>query len=404
MKGKPEWLSGCHSASTRGVLAVYNCYMPDASIYLDHNATTPILPAVADAMRDCQLRIVGNAASQHAAGRAARRELEAVRERLLELVGAGSDDRLIFTSGGTESNNLALRGIGNAGRKRLVISSIEHPSIEAVATQLALSGHEMQRLPVDSAGRTQLEDVVIAGAGLMSVMLGNNETGVLQPVAEIAAECATHAVPLHSDATQVVGKLPVSFRDLGLAAMTFTAHKFHGPVGIGALVVRQGVELAPLLVGQAGYERPGTAAVALAVGMAAALEVWRDEWQERAVRMRTLRDELEGRITNDIPEAVVVGRDAPRLPHTANIAFVGFDRQQLHVALDLAGIACSTGSACASGSSEPSPVLLAMGLPEGQIQGSLRFSLGAGTTAAEIEEAAERISLTCKHLRRAKTK
>jgi cysteine desulfurase len=378
--------------------------MPDVSIYLDHNATTPISPAVADAMRDCQLRLVGNAASQHAAGRAARRELEAVRERLLELMGAGPDDRLIFTSGGTESNNLALRGLLATERKRLVISSIEHPSVEAVATQLALAGHEVERLPVDSAGRTQHEDVVISGAGLVSVMLGNNETGVLQPLVEIAAACARHGVPLHSDATQVIGKLPVSFCDLGLAAMTFTAHKFHGPVGIGALVVRRGVELAPLLVGQAGYERPGTAAVALAVGMGAALEAWREEWSERAARMGKLRDELEERITTSVPEAVVIGREAPRLPHTANIAFVGFDRQQLHVALDLAGIACSTGSACASGSSEPSPVLLAMGLPEAQIQGSLRFSLGAGTTAAEIEEAAKRISLTCKHLRHAKSR
>jgi cysteine desulfurase len=237
---------------------------------------------------------------------------------------------------------------------------------------------------------------------LVSLMLGNNETGVLQPVAEAARMCQLRGIPLHTDAVQVVGKLPVNFRELGVAALSCTAHKFHGHQGIGALLVRHGVGIEPQMHGgfqQAGL-RPGTEPVALAVGMHVALRLWHNERHERASRMAKLRDQLERRILAGVRNSQVVGADAPRLPHTSNIAFVGYDRQALFMALDLAGVACSTGSACASGSSEPSHVLVSMGCPEGVIRGSLRFSLGAFTTDAEIDEASERIMKACNHLER----
>jgi cysteine desulfurase len=238
---------------------------------------------------------------------------------------------------------------------------------------------------------------------LASIMLASNETGVLQPIAEAAAICRRHGVLLHTDATQVVGKLPVNFTELGVDALTATAHKFHGPLGVGILLLRHGVQLAPTMHGgfqQAGL-RPGTESVALAIGMLTAIELWQREADARRERMTMLRDRFERAIRTGWPAAFVIGDQSPRLPHTSNIALVGLNRQALVMALDLAGVACSSGSACASGSSEPSPTLLAMGLPEEQISASVRFSLGASTTAAEIDEAARRILNVCNNLRRA---
>jgi cysteine desulfurase len=239
---------------------------------------------------------------------------------------------------------------------------------------------------------------------LVAMILGQNETGVLQPVAEAAAICARFGVPLHTDVAQVVGKLPVDFRSLGAATMTVAAHKFHGPLGVGALVVRHGARVRPQLFGgfQQGGLRPGTESVALAVGMCRALELWHAEREDRARRLTTLRDRLERMITAGWPDAVVIGREAERLPHVSHIALVGLDRQSLFMALDQAGIACSTGSACASGSSELSPVLVSMGCEKAVIHSALRFSLGATTTPAEVDEAAHRILQCCNNLRRHK--
>jgi len=405
-------------------------------IYLDHNSTTPIAPEVAAAMAQCHAEGFVNPASQHGPGRAARRKLEEAREGTAEILGAkttGMDaDTVIFTSGGTESNNLALFGLAGAhlqegdalaeppsgstpqeGRApALVISSIEHPSVVGPAEALARRGWRLHRLPVSAQGVVDVDHVCetletsseTPRAALFSVMLGNNETGVLQPVPEIAAACRQAGVPLHTDAVQVAGKLPVNFRELGVEAMTVSAHKFHGPRGIGALIVRHGVELTPTLHGgfQQASLRPGTEDVSLAVGMHKGLELWQAEADERRRRMEQLRDLFEQQLRAGDPSVVVNGRDAPRLPHTSNISFPGIDRQAMLMALDMAGVACSTGSACASGSSEPSPVLLAMGCDEEVISGSLRFSLGAGTTAADIEKAAGRILRVAHDLRRAK--
>jgi cysteine desulfurase len=381
-------------------------------IYLDHNATTPLLPEVADAMRDAALRYAGNPASQHELGRQARRAVEAARSRVAELLGAAADDAVILTSGGTEANNLALRGLGREARTsnvappRLVISALEHPSVARTAERLADEGWRVDRLPADSSGVVQVDalpPLLGPTVRLASIMLASNETGVLQPLAEIAALCRERRIPLHTDAAQVVGKLPVDFSALGVDALTLAAHKFHGPTGIGALVVRRGTALAPSLHGgfQQGGLRAGTESVALAVGMCAALEAAVREAVVRRQRLTALRDSLERQILAGDPRAVVIGAVAPRLPHTTNMAFPGLDRQALAMALDLAGVACSTGSACASGSSEPSPALVAMGLPDEQISSSLRFSLGATTTPGEVDEAARRILNVVNRLRQA---
>lgn len=389
-----------------GAPSPYNSSM--SPIYLDHNSTTPIAPAVAVAMADAWATVPGNPASQHRFGRQARHRLEEAREGIAQLLGAkttGMDaDRLIFTSGGTEANYLALRGLA-AKPGHLVTSAIEHPSVLATVGQVEREGWQVDRLPADGRGVVlvdRLGALLRPETRLVSLMLGNNETGVLQPVAEAARICQRRGVPLHTDAVQVVGKLPVNFRELGIAALSCTAHKFHGPQGIGALLVRHGVTIEPQMHGGFQQEglRPGTEPVALAVGMHAALRLWHDESLDRAARMAQLRDRLERQIVAGVRGAEVVGRDAPRLPHTTNIAFVGRDRQAIFMAIDLAGVACSTGSACASGSSEPSHVLVAMRCAEGVIRGSLRFSLGAFTTATEVDEAATRIIKGCNDLGR----
>jgi len=388
-------------------------------IYLDHNASTPVLPEVAEAMRACLAAPFLNPASQHEFGRRARRALEDARERIAELLGArtgGSDpDRVIFTSGGTEANNLAVFGLAEAGDGRfngpasrcghVIVSAIEHPSVTAAADELARHGWRVDRLGVDLRGVLRVDpmaELLRPETRLVAAMLGQNETGVLQPVGKLAAICARQGVPLHTDAAQVVGKLPVDFRALGVSTLSVAAHKFHGPLGIGVLVVRHGVELRPRLFGgfqQAGV-RPGTEPVALAAGMCRALELWHAEREDRASRLRRLRERFEQLIARGWPDAVVIGRDAPRLPHTSNIAFVGLDRQALFMAVDLAGVACSTGSACASGSSEPSPALAAMGCPPAVFGSALRFSLGATTTGEQVDEAARRILLCCNELGR----
>jgi cysteine desulfurase len=383
------------------------------AIYLDHNSTTPLLPEVAAAMAGWQQAKFGNPASQHAVGRRARQALEHAREEIGRILGAQvsgrQPDRVIFTSGGTEANNLALLGMTgsadpHAPPGEAIISAIEHPSVTAAAGLLERRGWLIHRLGVTRDGVVDLaalDNLVNQRTRLASVMLANNETGVVQPVAEIAARCRRLGVPMHTDAAQMIGKLPVDFRALEVSAMSVAAHKFHGPLGTGALVVRGDVELEPLVVGGFQQEglRGGTESVALAVGMHAALAAWQRESQARVERLRRLRDRLEARLIAGFSGRVIVnGAAASRLPHTSNVAFVDIDRQALVMALDLAGVACSTGSACASGSSEPSPILAAMGCDQPSLAGSVRFSLGATTAAAEIDEAAARILAVCARL------
>jgi cysteine desulfurase len=374
-------------------------------IYLDNNATTRIDPRVADAMQRCHLARHGNPASQHAVGRRARRVVENAREQIAKALGCQIDqtraDRLIFTSGGTESNNLALIGLAGNPPAEVLISEIEHPSILMAARHLMDRGFVVKPIPVtpDGVVRADLVQQLLSDrTRLVSVMLGNNETGVLQPVKEIAQICHQQGIVVHTDAVQAVGKIPVDFAQLGVDALSLTAHKFHGPAGIGALLVRSGVPLNPILFGgfQQSGERPGTENVALTAGMHRAIELWQVESKQRLTRITSQRDRLENLIRREFPTAVVIGAAAPRLPHTSNIAFPGLDRQAITMALDLEGVACSTGSACSSGSAEPSRVLLAMGLPNPFVEGSVRFSLAADTTDADIDLAVSRI---CKVLK-----
>jgi cysteine desulfurase len=379
------------------------------SIYLDFNSTAPQLPEVTAAMREAEAARYANPASQHTEGRRAHAALENSREEIARLLGADLTDRLpdrlIFTSGGTEANNLALFGLtGVADRQnrgRLVISAIEHPSVSSAADHLARLGWQVDRLRGTADGTVCLDhlsellaaDSALGKPRLVSVMLANNETGVLQPVDEIVRRCQVAGVPVHTDAVQAAGKIPIRFRELGVSALTVAAHKLGGPRGIGALLLRQSVELQPLLHGatQQFGARPGTESVVLPIGFLAALRTWeqnRDGWIEK---FKSLRDRFETGIRAAYPQAVVNGKNSPRLPHTSNIAFVGHDRQALFMALDLAGVCCSTGSACASGSSEPSPTLVAMNLPREIVESSLRFSIGPGTTAEEIEESLRRM-------------
>ncbi len=370
-------------------------------IYFDNNATTNMLPEVAEVIAEAHRAGYANPASQHQSGQRARRVLEDARERITRLLGGVTTgrhpDRLLLTSGGTESNNLALRGLATSGSDaNIVISPLEHASILETALQLSRIGIEVRRLPVDRRGVVQtetLDQLLDERTRVVSVMLGNHETGVLQPVKQIASVARNCGVPVHCDAVQAVGKIPVDFRALGVDALSVSAHKLHGPIGIGGLLLRHDVTPAPLLAG--GFQqqgiRPGTESVALALGFLKALELWAEQATEYEQQVRGLRDTLEERLRAEIPSLVINGGEADRLPHTSNISFPGLNRQALVLALDMAGIACSTGSACASGSSEPSPVLIAMGLARPVIEGSIRISLSRATTIAEIEQATQRI-------------
>lgn len=380
-------------------------------IYLDHNATTPTRPEVVAAMAECLGRGLANTASQHRAGQAARKTLEDAREKVAELLGADLSlprrDRVVFTSGGTEANNLALLGITQAkggSPGQVVISAGEHQSVIEPAEHLLEQGWRLDTIGLTLDGIVQLEQLdhmLTADTRLVSVMLGNHETGVLQPIDQIAERCLELGVPLHTDAVQAVGKIGVHFRDLGVAAMTVAAHKFRGPLGIGALVLRGDVAVRPLMFGghqQAGL-RPGTEPVALAVGMATALELWHREQEEHARHLTALRERFEGRLKAAMPDVVVHGERARRLPQTSNVAFPGLDGEVLRMALDLAGVGCSVGSACSSGSTELSPTLRAMNLSNELVRSSLRFSFGATNTEAEIDEAVQRIVEVCGAIR-----
>ncbi|MBS0209297.1 MAG: cysteine desulfurase [Planctomycetes bacterium] len=382
------------------------------SLYFDHNATTPIAPEVVDALAECHAARFANPASAHRAGGRARRALDDARENIGRLLGAqvhsAATDRVIFTSGGTEANNLALLGLVKETPGHVIISAIEHPSVVGTAEELARRGWQVDKLPVSVDGVVAVEvlpKLLRPDTQLVSVMLGNNETGVLQPVAELAKLCAAAGVSLHTDAVQAAGKSHVDFRALGVSAMTVSAHKLGGPVGVGALIVRHGTAIRPIMHGGAQQleTRPGTESVALAVGLRAALEVWDCDRDEIVAKLSALRDRFEAQLRAGAPEIVIHGANSPRLPHTSNVAFPGVEREALTMALDLAGVECSTGSACASGSTEPSPTLVAMGVPASQLHSALRFSFGRLTTTAEIDEGASRILRVYNDLRSRKS-
>lgn len=360
-------------------------------IYLDHNATTPVRDEVAQAMLRALRDGFGNPSSVHAEGAAARAALERAREQVAALVGAQPGE-VVFTSGATEANHAALRGVlGAAGAgARLVTTCAEHPSVAEPAAALEAAGHPVTRLPVDPDGRLgegALAAALAEPAALVSVLLANNETGVLQDGAALGAACAERGVPLHLDATQAVGKWPVDVRALGASLLSGSAHKLGGPKGAGFLVCARGVALAPWLRGgpQERGRRGGTENVPGAVGLGAACELAARELEARVREWGRLRDRLWEGIREKIPDVRRNGCARQVLPNTLSVEFRGADGEALLQALDLEGVAVSTGAACHSGSLEPSPVLRAMGRSEAEARASLRFSLGHGIGDAEIE-------------------
>ena len=370
--------------------------MTMSPIYLDNAATTRIHPVVSEAMLECYALGYVNPASQHALGRQARAKLDDAREEILELLGGDHETQLILTSGGTEANNLAILGLVGSSPARIVISEIEHPSVLTAVPLLQSRGFDVCWIPTLPSGVIDLEaalELITPSTSLVSLSAGNHETGVLQPVASVAERCLDLGVPLHVDAVQCVGKNFIQFATPGVSAMTVAPHKFHGPRGIGALLLRPECQLTPLLLGgsqQFGL-RPGTEDVALAVGFATALRHAIDGLQGHIAHLLLVRHAFESSLPVDRLDCVVHGVDVDRLPHISNIGFRGLSREALLMNLDLLGVACSTGSACASGSSEPSPVLRAMNAPDDILHGALRFSFCVDTTIADCHAAAAHI-------------
>jgi cysteine desulfurase len=363
-------------------------------IYLDHAATTPMVPEAVAAMTR-ELTRVGNASSLHASGRSARRVVEESREAIAAQVGA-SPAEVIFTAGGTESDNLAIKGAfwsgAEVGRRRVVTSTLEHHAVlDSVAWLGRSAAAEISYLPVDAAGRVEL--LALAGAvdartALVSVMWANNEVGTLQPVRQVAAIADEHGATSHSDAVQAVGHIDVDFAASGLDLLSFTAHKLGGPYGIGALLARRELRLAPILHG-GGQERDvrsGTLDVAAIAGFAAALEVATRNRVREEQRLRDLRKDLVASVLEAVPWAIPYGTTAERdrLPGIANIGFPGCSADAILMLLDSGGIDCSTGAACSAGVSQPSHVLIAMGYSEAEARSALRFSLGHSSTLADV--------------------
>jgi cysteine desulfurase len=371
------------------------------AIYLDNNSTTPMLPAVWEAMQPALTEVHGNPASAHSFGRRARQLLEDAREQCAALLGAHPDE-FIFTSGGTEANNLAIFGLAGPAPGHLIVSPVEHPSVIEPVRRLEGLGHTLEFLSVRSEGAVdplEVSQLLNQQTRLVAAMLANHETGAIQPIREVAE--AAGAVSVHCDAVQAVGKIPVNFHELGVTTMSLSAHKFHGPKGIGAMLLRRHAKVEPRAYGghqQRGF-RPGTEPVALAVGMAKTLELAMTERDDRSHRVVRLRSLFLAKLRAEADPVIINGPQAGGVPHTLNISFPGCRADSLLMNFDLAGIACSTGSACSSGSLLPSPVLKAMGIEDDRLLSAMRFSFSALLSEEEVLEAARRIATVVRRLR-----
>ena len=364
-------------------------------LYLDHHATTPLDPRVLDAMLPYFTERFGNPHSaQHAHGWTAEAAIEAARTEVAALIGALPED-IVFTSGATEANNLAIRGAAHStGRRHLLTCATEHPCVLETCRALAREGFAITELPVRADGLLDLDQLSAAlrpDTALVSVMTANHEIGVLQPIAAIAKLCQERGILLHTDAAQAAGRIPLDVAALGVDLMSLSAHKLYGPKGIGALYVRRGVRIAPLFAG-GGQERglrPGTLPTPLCVGFGKACALAQEELAAEAARVRALRDRLYDGLRQALPDIRLNGAAEPRLPNNLNFCLPGVDAEDL--LSELPELALATGAACASATQEPSPVLRAIRLADEDIQGSIRIGLGHTTTAAQIEFAIDRI-------------
>ena len=369
--------------------------MVSERIYLDYAATTPLDPRVLEAMTPYLTENFGNPNSVHSLGRAARKAIDRAREKIAQLLNCQPSE-IVFTSGGTESDNLALRGVAEAYRHKgnhIITTAIEHHAVLRTCRALEEKGFKVTYLPVDEHGLVEPEQVVEAvneSTILVSVMHANNEIGTVEPISEIVKAVKSHRpdVLVHTDAVQTVGHIPVDVQALGVDLLSFSAHKFYGPKGVGGLFVRRGVKLVPQITGggQERNRRSGTENVAGIVGMAEALELAVKEMPEELTRLKALRDELISGVLIKIPDSLLNGHPTQRLPNNANFSFHGVEGETLLVQLDMHGIAASSGSACSSGSLEPSHVLLAIGVPHELAIGSVRFTLGRFTTREHISQ------------------
>jgi len=374
--------------------------------YFDHNATTPVAPEVLETMVSCLGQVYGNASSIHYFGQAAKQKLEAARRQVAALIHA-SPTEVVFTSGGTEADNLAVLGtVRPAGRpSHLIISAIEHPAVLAAAAQLEREGVSVTRLPVSADGTVDPEDVRRAlrpETVLVSIMHANNELGMVQPIAEISRIAHEAGVLVHSDGVQALGKIAVDVNALGVDLYSMSGHKLYAPKGVGALYVRKGTKLAPVAFG--GHHerdrRPGTENVPCIVALGAACELAGRRIAEESERLASLRDRLESSVLGRIPGTGVNGGLANRTPNTTNIYFDSVDGEAMVIALDLRGFAVSTGSACSSGAITPSHVLTALGLSADRARSSLRFSLGRSTTVEQVDALVDALESSVAHLRR----
>jgi cysteine desulfurase len=362
-------------------------------IYLDHNATTPVDPVAVERMSLALRETWGNASSVHHFGQQAKAALDEARSAVAALIGAEPSE-LVFTAGGTESDNIAIRGTAEAmeaaGRRHLVTSAIEHEAVLNTMKALARRGWKVTTIPVDDSGIVSIDrvrDAVGDDTALVSVMHANNEIGTIQPIAEIAAIARQHGALMHTDAVQSAGKIPVDVKTLGVDLLSIAGHKFYGPKGTGALWVKRGVRLISPVTGgkQERSRRAGTENVAALAGFGVAADVARRKMGSEATRLSALRDRLEAGILAGIPGAHRNGAAGPRVPNTTNVSIDRIESESILIGLDLAGIAVSSGSACSSGTLEPSHVLKAMGLPHLRTLGSIRFSFGAANTDADVD-------------------
>ena len=383
--------------------------MSERRVYLDNNATTPLHPEVRDAMAEA-LDLYGNASSMHGSGREAKEALESARSRAAELIGAGEGE-IIFTSGGSEANNTVLKGVMDLeeARNELIISAVEHPSVLETAEYLGEKGYSVYRLRVDEEGRADMEELdklLSEKTALVSIMHGNNEIGTIQDITRIAAAVHEAGALVHTDAVQTVGKIPVDVKLLGVDYLSFSAHKLYGPKGVGALYVKAKSPFLPLIHGghQEGGRRAGTYNTLGIVGFGKAAELAGREMPEETGRLEILRKRLEKGILEAIPDVRINSPGTGCLPGTLDASFRGAEGESILLYLDMEGIEVSTGSACATGSLEPSHVLLGIGLDAEYAHGSIRFSLGRENTEEDVEYVLDKLPPIIERIRKMSTR